>query len=310
MKLSILVTSHPNTEEKEYILRDFGNFISQYGIDHYLVTNYPPKSDTQKEFKGSFFYNNNPQGPFLGQVWTSFPPISKKHYQIIPNWTYSFMLLLLNGVKNLKNLGYTHFIYFGYDSLPNYNIIQDYINTSLSTLKNKKAIFTTYELGWENSLSSTNCASEIDFFIEVFENSLELYLKGKLPTLCEQYWYSSLIPYLEQVQILPKSNAIPTIFDSASSNHKFKSGNYYLGFDKSSNNILIITDNLTLSIQDKNSNIIPHNFLSSNLKSEYFPKELTAYKLESIEDEEYYVDDELLFINTPEWRNFNYFEDL
>lgn len=310
MKPAILITSHPNTDEKEQILQNFGNFISQYKIDHYLVTNYPPKSDTQKKFKGSFFYNNNPPGPFLGNVWINFPPIKKAHQQIIPNWTYSFMLLLLNGVKNLKNLGYTHFIYLGYDSLPDYDLIKNYIDKSLSILKNKKATFTKYELGWEDSLSSTNCASEIDFFIEVFENSLELYLKGELPRLCEQYWYSSLSPYLKQVQILSKSDAIPTTFDSASSNYKFKSGNYYLGFNKSSNNILIITDNLTLSIQDKNSNIIPHNFLSSNLYSEDFPKELTAYKLESIEDEEYYVDGELLFINNPEWRNLNYFEDL
>lgn len=309
MKPAILITSHPNTDQKEKILKDFGNFISQYKIDHYLVTNYPPKPDTQKEFKGSFFYNNNPPGPFQGKVWTSFPLINKKHYQIIPNWTYSFMLLLLNGAKHLKNLGYTHFIYFGYDSLPNWDIIKNYINNSLSILKTKKATFTEYELDWKDSLSSTNCASEIDFFIEVFENSLDLYLKGKLPTLCEQYWYSSISPYLKQVQILPKSNAIPTIFDSASSNHKFKSGNYYLGFNRSSKDILIITDNHDPKLLDKNKNLIPYTFLSSNLRSQYFSTKFNAYKVKFIENEEYYVDNEILFTNTPKWRNYNYFEN-
>jgi hypothetical protein len=37
MKPAILVISHPNTPEKEYILKDFGNFISQYKIPHLKI---------------------------------------------------------------------------------------------------------------------------------------------------------------------------------------------------------------------------------------------------------------------------------
>ena len=48
MKPAILVTSHPNIPKKESILKDFGNFISQYKIDHYLFTNYPTSKESQK----------------------------------------------------------------------------------------------------------------------------------------------------------------------------------------------------------------------------------------------------------------------
>lgn len=307
MKPAILITSHPNTKKKEQILKDFGSFISQYGIDHYLVSNYPSDKETQKEFKGTFYYNNNPLGPFRGNVWTTFPKVEKTYVQIIPNWTYSFMLLLLNGVKNLKNLGYTHFIYFAYDSSPDLDLIKNYINLSIKNFENNKSIFTEYELDWKDSLSSTTCSCEIDLFIEIFENNLEEYLKGKLPTLCEQFWYSSIIPFKDNINILPKTQAIPTVFASAESNHIFPSGKYYVGYDKSSKDIIIITDNTNLQLFDSNQNLVDTILLNNNSKSPHFPGEFYVYKFLPLENEEYFVSDHLLFKNTLMFRNTNFY---
>ena len=80
--------------------------------------------------------------------------------------------------------------------------------------------------------------------------------------------------------------------------------------------VLVLTIYLLDSYDDEyddfyhDDEITTYRYSSDPSRLGNFPKELTAYKLESIEDEKYYVDDELLFINTPEWRNLNYFEDL
>ena len=60
MNPAILVLSHPNNEERETIVKEFGNFIKQFNFPTYLFTNFPTSKPTEFEYDGSFFHNYNP----------------------------------------------------------------------------------------------------------------------------------------------------------------------------------------------------------------------------------------------------------
>jgi len=248
MKPAILVISHPNKPEIDYIVRDFGNFISQYNIDHYLFTNYPADKKSQLEYKGAYFYNYNPKGALGGRVWHSTPNF--KHIRKINNWCFSVMNLYLKGFKTLKGMGYTHIIGFIYDIESNFPKVREFIKTSLDNFKQgKKATFVEYPKAlkkvndqpvFENTIDTAHFASEIDFFIEVFEKGIETYnnsdLKNEIKDfVCEHYWDYLLKPHLEEVNIIPRDKALYDMYQS-DNEPKLKNGDKVLyGFNRKKN---------------------------------------------------------------------------
>ena len=240
MKPAILVISHPNTPEKEYILRDFGNFISQYKIDHYLFSNFPAHKDTQKEFTGCYYTSNNPEGPFKGTIWREFTNPKIIHYKTINNWCFSGTSCLLEGAKILKALGYTHFIHFCYDCEPDFNKVKNIINNSLSYFKDYKGIFYNYSKKgkeFENSLSTTQCACEIEFFIKVFDSALNNYSKAER-SLCESFWFDTIKKYPQETLILPDYLELTGIVDSGKPN-QINNINYWLGYSPEKDQIIL-----------------------------------------------------------------------
>jgi hypothetical protein len=313
MKPAILVISHPNTPEKEYILKDFGNFISQYKIPHYLVTNYPAEKDTQKEFTGCYYTSNNPKGQFGGFIWKTFGENQTKHIKHIPNWCYSESLLRLEAFKFLKSLGYTHIISFIYDITPNYNQIKDFINYSFEQFTyGKKGVFVKYnKFTNEDSLSTIQCASEVDFFIDNFDKGISNYNKPER-SLCEDYWYD-IFDLLPDVNILPRDKALDGIY-SSSPPDKINNINYWIGYFSVTNKIYLYFQNQFLDnfyLTDKNNNTINYNeqVLNNTLK---------IIEFDSILNKEYYISyntlqgnkTEFLFKNSEEWRKINYFEKI
>jgi len=308
MKPAILVTSHPNTSEKDLILTNFGKFLSQYNLDTYLFTNYPSSQNSQKEFTGVYYTSYNPPGNFNGVVWYTFKDLDLIHYTIIPNWCYSFMNLIINGAKILKSLGYTHFIYLIYDTETNDIKVKNYIDYSLKTLQHVDGVFNEYEAGWENSLSTSNCACEINFFINIFESSLKDYQLGIYNSLAEKYWYQVITNYLDQVDIsLPKNQILTTSYGSVGSYYFFNSGTYWMGYNKAQNKILIVSSFDYLEL---------HNSKNESIKLEhigdtYCPVKLNnlkIYEVENQENEDYYHKDYLLFKNTNDWKNSNFWK--
>lgn len=302
MKPAILVTSHPNTLEKERILKDFGNFISQYNIPHYLATNYPSSKESQLEFTQTYFINHNPPGISSGVVWKDFPQVNLKYKKIIPNWCYSGTYLILEGVKLLKHLGYTHVIFLMYDLEPSFPKIQEFINFSLEKLKDKKGVFVTDPApDWGEVLTTTQFACDINFFIDIFETELTSYYYSG--GLCEVFWYQVLSKYLNDIIILPKEHWIKSTYDSGAvpqtpQGEKYHVGSYY------ENIILIIeTNNLNLIITNSQSEVISYNVIYNS------PNQI-CIEFPQVNLESYYINEHYLFTNTDEWRSYNYFEKI
>lgn len=303
MKPAILVVSHPNTPEKERILKDFGNFISQYGIDHYLVTNYPANKETQSEFKGSYFTSYNPPGLFNGVVWREFSPYNIRHNVIIPNWCYSATHLQLEGIKLLKHLGYTHVIALMYDLEPSFDKIKSWIDLCLDHLQSKKGIFVTDPApDWGDVITTTQYACEVDLFINVFEKTLSDYFNTS-SSLCEIFWYKALTPYFEDIIVLPKEYWIKSTYDSGATPQTPQGEKYYVGSYYENIGLIIETNNLNLVITNSQSEIIPHIIIDNSPNQIYL--EFTPVNLES-----YYVNGHYLFTNNDAWRSRNYFEKI
>lgn len=276
MKPAIIVLSHPNNFQKEYLLKDFGNFISQYNIPHYLFTNYPIEKNIQQEFVGAYYHNFNPTGPFVGTIWKNFLDLKLQHNQIIPNWCFSGTHLLLHGFKHLKGLGYTHAIFLAYDIEPDFNKVKEFIKFSLHSFESsKKGVFAEYPEAltskngipqYENIIDTIQCACEVNFFIDIFEQGLQEYgyncpLYQENPGyLCEHFWEYVLRPYKNDINIIPRDKALRGIYSSANSTKLNGTIPYYVGYDSSTNNVKFIIESLEvldIELTTQNYNLIP-----------------------------------------------------
>jgi len=309
MKPAICVVSHPNTLEKEYILKDFGNFISQYKIDHYLFSNFPAHKDTQKEFTGCYYTSNNPEGPFKGIIWREFKDFNAFHYKIINNWCLSGTNCLLEGVKILKALGYTHFIFFSYDCEPNLDKIKNIIDNSLIHLKNYKGVFYDYNQKgkeFENSLSTTQCACEIEFFIKVFDSALNDYSKAER-SLCEPFWFDVLKNYPQETLILPDHLELKGIINSGKTD-QINNVNFWLGYSPEKDQTI-----LSLQFPFLNSIKLYKEEVEINFEEIQYDNTLKVIYFKSEPFSKYYISynnmlKEFLFEDIPSWRSHNYYK--
>lgn len=317
MKPAILVTSHPNNDKKEYILKDFGNFISQYGIDHYLFSNYPANKETQLEFKEAHFLNYNPPGPALGTwiVYAYYPELMLRHNTKISNWCYSGTHLILKGIEYLKSLGYTHVYVFIYDTSPNFPKLLNFIEKSDKLfIEGKKGVFFDYDkrtakneqhyTGVFNNIFSC----EVNFFIELFTKGLQEYgpnspfQKTHPNYLCENYWEYLLKQHSDVVEILPNSEAIRGVYESSSS-PTLPTGEKCLSGAWGDNKVRI-------SIESKLDNIIILNSKGEDVsyKLVYQNSKMTLLEIEPILTESYYMQGQLLFTYNKQWADNNWFE--
>jgi hypothetical protein len=310
MKPAILITTHPNTKEKEYILQNFGDFIKQFNLDSFVFSNHPVSKNSQSKFTGTYSINYNPSGPSPGVVWKSFSQIKGTHNRIIPNWCYSFMNLILSGAKILKSLGYTHFIFLIYDTELNQIKVKNFIDYALNNLVNKKGIFTEYEKDWVNSLSTSQCACEIDFFISTFEPTLSDYYQGKYSLLAELYWFEIVTQCNNKINIISNKDLIlNTIYNSAATSTINKS-NYWLGYSSQKdqtiltyqfpfiNNLKIYKEDIEIFyIEEIYGDIFKVIYFTSDPFSKYYISYENKPK-------------EFLFEDTPFWRSHNYYKFL
>lgn len=314
MKPAILVTSHPNNNEKEHILKNFGNFISQYKIDHYLFTNYPANKETQLEFKGSYFTNNNPKSPTPSHwhTWVVFPEVNLKYTHHIENWCFSGTNLMLEGLKYLKSLGYTHVYTFIYDTIPNFEKIQHFINLSNQTFaKGKKAVFYEYPLRDNNikGLHNTIYSGELEFLVKIFEKMVQNYsLENSYASsnpLCENYWEYHTRPYHDLIKLLPNEQVIKANYESSAFS-KFPNGEeFWVGRYK--DKTLFITRNPL-------SNIKIFNSTQTEIESKILLQQhnLIVVEFDSVLGESYYMDNTLFLQDNKNWRhtdNFVYLEN-
>lgn len=227
MKEAILLIGRPTTQEQENIIKDMGNFFSQFGIDVHLMTNYPAAKQTEKEFTGSYYLDYNPRGG-TGFVWKVFNKYT--HVRIIPNWCLAVSNLYLNGMKILKALNYTHVYAFNYDIEPNFPKIKDYITKCQSEISNGKlAIFTQYPTALqtidsipqydEKTIDNEHFAGNLDFLISIFNNICGNYFDNhkkvseeNIHAACEHHWEFSLRNYKNKVTILPREEALQGLF--------------------------------------------------------------------------------------------------
>lgn len=245
MNPAILVISHPNKPEIDYIIRDFGNFISQFKIDNYLFTNYPADKKSQLEYKGAYFYNYNPKGSLGGRVWYKINEYI--HVRKINNWCFSVMNLYLKGFKTLKGMGYTHVIGFIYDIEPSYPKVADFIKTCFTNFEQgKKATFVQYPKAlksingqpvFENTIDTAHFASEIDFFIDLFENGIKEYnnsslKKEKKNFVCEHFWEYLLRPHSDYVDIIPRNKALLDTYQSDTEPILKNKSKVFFGYNK------------------------------------------------------------------------------
>jgi hypothetical protein len=309
MKPAILITSHPNIPEKEYILKDFGRFISQYGIDHYLFSNYPANKDTQKEFKETHYINYNPKDPnthLSWSAWASFPQIGLKHNHFIDNWCFSGTSLMLKGLKYLKFLGYTHVYTFIYDTAPNYSEIKSFIDLSNQTFnEGKKAIFYEYHLN--NGLYNHIYSGELEFLVKLFTEIVENYNSKNLifneKPLCENYWEYMTRPYQDLIKFLPKEQIIDSIYKSSQFN-KFPNGiDFWVG--RHNNKTLFCTRQYLpdFSLLDSNNNLIEYTFIHRD-------QNLTSFEFDSVIGESYILDKFLILSDTENWRQSDIYTNI
>ncbi len=309
MKPAILVTSHPNIPEKEYILKDFGKFISQYGINHYLFTNYPADKDTQKEFKEAHYIDYNPKDPnthLSWFTWATFPQIGLKHNHFIDNWCFSGTSLMLKGLEYLKFLGYTHVYTFIYDTEPNYDKIANFINLSNQSFnEGKKAIFYEYHLN--EGLCNHIYSGELEFLVKVFKDLVESY-NPQNPLfnqglLCESYWEHMIQSYQDLIKFVPKEQVIDSIHHSSQSNELPNNINFWIG--RYNNKTLFcarqyLSDFLLL---DSNNNSIEYTLI-------YRDSNLTSFEFDSIIGESYFLDKFLILNDTQNWRQSDIYTNI
>jgi len=305
MKPAILVTSHPNTDEKEYILKDFGNFISQYKIDHYLFTNYPATKNTQLEFKESHYINHNPPNPISNSnwiTWAKFPEIGLYWEKTIPNWCFSGTYLMLKGLEYLQTLGYTHVYTFIYDTLPNFGKIKNFIELSNKTFKKgKKAIFFEYPLrensikGLHNSIYSGELKFLIDYFKKLIQNYNNNNLYFSSNPWCENYWEYMLRSYKDVVLVLPNKEVIPSIFGSASFDKLPNGSDFFIG--RSNNKTMLATrSNISnFLLTDSKNNPISYKILLST-------SVLTLFEFDSKINTSYFLNGHLILNDNINWR--------
>lgn len=315
MKPAILVTSHPNSPKKEYILKDFGNFISQWGIDHYLFTNYPAEKDTQQEFKESHFLNYNPPCPLIEEgmqewrTWFYFSKINLTfNHNFNYNWCKSGTSLMSKGINYLKSLGYTHVYVFIYDTNPDWKSINDFIQLSDKTFleSNKKAIlfdFPPISHIKREGLYNHIYSGEIDFLSKIFQQGTSNYSTQNSflhqdSVTCENYWLTMFEPYKDEIKILPSHKVIPSIVESEKFSYfpdgiQFFTGRYQ---DKTIFTTIKKLDNIELL--DHKNNKIEFKFLHKSTK-------LTSIKFNSIEGESYYINGTLILEDTLNWRKSN-----
>jgi hypothetical protein len=309
VKPAILVTSHPNIPEKEYILKDFGRFISQYGIDHYLFSNYPANKDTQKEFKEAHYINYNPKDPnthLSWSVWASFSQIELKHNHFIDNWCFSGTYLMLKGLEYLKFLGYTHVYTFIYDTKPDYNEILNFIDLSNQNFnENQKAVF--YEYPLNKGLYNHIYSGELEFLVKIFKEIVENYnpqnpIFNKGP-LCENYWEYITRPYQNLIKILPKDQIIDSIYKSSQFSKFPNDIEFWVG--RYNNKTLFCTRQYlsNFNFLDSNNNKIEYNLI-------YRDQNLTSFEFDSIIGESYILDGFLILNDTQNWRQSDIYTNL
>ena len=313
MKPAILVTSHPDIPEKEYILKDFGKFISQYKIDPYLFSNFPANKDTQKEFKEAHYINYNPQDPnthLRWFSWASFPQINLKYIHWMPNWCFSGTYLMLKGLEYLKFLGYTHVYTFIYDTKPEYNKVLDFINLSNQVFnEDKKAVFYEYPLrdhtikGLYNHIYS----GELNFLIKLFKEMVENYgpqnsYFNQNP-LCENYWEYTTQPYQNLIKFLPKEQVIDSIYQSSQFNKFPNSTEFWVG--RHDNKTLFCTRQYLsdFNLLNSQNNKVEYNFI-------YRDQNLTSFEFDSIIGESYILDGFLILNDTQNWRQSDIYTNL
>ena len=317
MKPAILVTSHPNNEKKEQMVREFGNFISQYDIDHYLFTNYPASKLTQQEYKEAHFVNFNPKDPCGNQwrTWMAFGQTKLKHHHLIENWCLSGTHLMLKGLKYLQSLGYTHVYTFIYDTNPIFSEIKNFIELSNQAIfKDKKAVFYEYpelEVKIESQITKRKglhnhiYSGEINFLIKIFQESTDNYSPSN-PFLqqnsvsCESYWRHSFKPYEDKILYLPDSQVIKSIYESAAfsklpSGHTFVIGRYN---DKTL--FTTLTGIFEFSLLDSEGNKVKYNII-------YQDNNLTAFEFDSVIGKSYYINDFKILTDTQNWRNTDFY---
>ena len=322
MKPAILVTSHPNNTEKEQILKDFGNFISQYGIDHYLFSNSPANKKTQLEFKESHFINYNPTDPCKGlpnsqwRTWVYYPEIELTHIHFIENWCFSGTYLMLKGLKYLQSLGYTHVYTFIYDTNPSFPQISDFIKLSNQAISDgKKAVFYEYpELEVEiesqiikrKGLHNHIYSGEINFLVKLFQELVNNYTQSNVflqqrSVHCESYWRHSFKPYEEEIIYLPNSQVIESVYESSAFN-KLPSGHTFTIGRYNNNTLFVVQTRLSeFSLLDLEGNKVEYNIT-------YQEDNLTAFEFDSIEGKSYYLNDFLILTDTPNWRSSDFYE--
>jgi hypothetical protein len=309
MKVAICVVSHPNDLNKNYILKDLGNFLNQFNYPTFLFTNYPSTQEAQHEFTASFFTNNNPEGPFKGSIWKHFPALEAYYYKTINNWCFSGTNCLLEGIKILKALDYTHFIFFSYDTETNFEKVKNIIDLSLNYFNTYKGIFYEYSKNLTdlvNLLSTTQCACEVDFFIDIFSKALQNY-NNKERSLCEPFWFDALSNNLSEVIILPKELELRTFIDSGKIN-LLNESNYWLGYSPQKDQTILtyqfpFIDNLKIYKEDIEISYIEETyggvFKVICFTSDPFSKYYISYENKP---------KEFLFEDIPSWRSHNYYK--
>jgi hypothetical protein len=275
MKPAVLVLSHPNNNEREVIVKDFGSFIKQFNFPAYLFTNFPTSKLTEFEYNGSFFHNYNPQisSGTNWHVWNLIPHTHLKHIKHISNWSYSGTHCAHLGFKFLKMMGYTHVFFFGYDSEMDYPKMKKYIDFSLNLFnQGKTGIFQEYpNLNGHEGICTTTFACEVDFFINTFSELLNQYgphhpiIKENPQYLLEHLFEWTLRPYKDNINIIPLADAIKDTYKSADNKPLPDGSKYFIGYYKALEKVLITTSSLTpekIKIKDESGKILNLELLS------------------------------------------------
>lgn len=221
MKEAVLVIGRPTDDKQENLIKEFGQHLSQFGMDVHLMTNYPASKTTQKEFKGAHFYDHNPKGD-MGLLWTRTPKYT--HIEVLPNWCLAVTSLYYNGLKILKSLGYTHVYAFNYDITPDSKLKEFIKYSQNSLLKGKMGVFSQYPFSlktenWlpvfeDNVIDNEHFAGNLDFLIPIFADITSKYfdqdkLKEETPhAVCEHVWEYNLRDYTHLIEILPREKAL------------------------------------------------------------------------------------------------------
>lgn len=222
MKEAVLVIGRPTTLEQKRIVKSFGEFLNQYGIDVHLMTNYPAEIDISKKYKGSYYLDYNPKGD-AGLKWVRTTKYT--HFEVLPNWCLAVTSLYYNGLKILKSLGYTHIYAFNYDINPDFSKVKEFIDTAKSAFSSgKKGVFVQYPThlnteNWEpifddQTIDNEHFAGNVNFLLQVFKNITSKYFdtdgirKENPAALCEHIWEYHLRDFQHLVHIIPRDKAL------------------------------------------------------------------------------------------------------